>query len=75
MTLHEDKGCVMLVLPLELQSALVTASPNIYHTEPLGGWAKHGSTLVAMNGLSTEEFQGVLEAAWVHGARRAGKRG
>lgn len=75
MTLHEDKGCVMLVLPVELQSALVEADPDVYLTELLGGWAKYGSTLVSVGALAAAEFGEVLEAAWEHRARRARKRG
>lgn len=75
MTLPPEGTSAVLKLPTEVQAALLQASPDVYSVESLGGWAKHGSTLVSLAAIDAAEFEDAVRTAWEHVGRGRATRG
>ena len=62
-TLPSKGDSVVLMLPLEIQSAVMEAHPS--KIRPLAqAWQGRGSTELLLDGISGDELAGLLAAAW-----------
>lgn len=62
-TLPPKGDCVVLMLPLEIQSAVMDAHPS--KIRPLAqAWQSRGSTELVLDGISGDELAGLLASAW-----------
>jgi hypothetical protein len=66
-SLHEDKGLMMVKLPLMEQSVFCAFDKEIIYPVP-GGWGQKGATFVHLKKVKKAMLQDALAVAWKHTA-------